>query len=350
MKESDIIPDVNYNVDNEAIEAIVSGKNILVTGAGGSIGSHLVKKIASFSPSAIILVDIAETPLHTISLYLKEHNITHSAYLADIRNTNRLTYIFETAQPAIVIHVAAYKHVWLTEENPAEAISVNAIGTKNVVDLSIEKNCEKCMLISTDKAVSPVSVLGATKQLAEQYVLERHKHAKNTSLSIVRFGNVFNSNGSVIEKFTNQLLHQKPVTLTHKEVERYFLTISNACNLILQCLCFSEDEVLYTFNMGAPLKIESILQKLITQLGVTPVSIIETGLQSGEKLKEALHERNAEVKTTSHDKIIALNEFKLTHNIHQIYEQLEDLITHIHSPQKIKEALMNALTEYQPLS
>ncbi|GLB52889.1 hypothetical protein NBRC110019_19290 [Neptunitalea chrysea] len=344
MTESDFIPEIDYNIDVDAIYKILSGKTVLITGAGGSIGSNLVKKVLKYTPSKLILIDIAETPLHAISRYVTETGATNLRYLTDIRNKNRLQSIFNETTPDIVFHVAAYKHVWLTEENPAEAIEVNLLGTKNVCEVAVSSNCEKVVFISTDKAVNPISVLGITKQLAEQYVLYQQGIITNTKFSIVRFGNVFNSNGSVIETFKSQLLAGKPVTLTSKEVERYFLTINAACDLILQCTVLNDAHVLYTFDMGASIKIESILNKLIDLLGITPVEIIETGLQPGEKLYEELYEKTALIKPTTHTKIIALYENRNTSNIVAICNHLEEIIAHIHSPQKIKLALIEALT------
>lgn len=340
MKVSDFIPEWNYDIDEEAIATLISGKTILITGAAGSIGSTLAERIAEYHPGRLVLLDIAETPLHHLGLRLKSCGVSFYSYLTDIRDRQRLNAIFEQEKPQMVIHAAAYKHVGLTENNPHEAVAVNTLGTANVLDIALQHNVANFVHISTDKAVNPISVLGITKFLAELYVLNKVKSNSQTRLSVIRFGNVFNSNGSVIETFTNQLLNGEPVTLTDRRAERYFISISDVTKLVLQTAVLHSRYNLFTFEMGKPVKIEAILNKLISHYGIEPSKILEVGLSAGEKLQEELYLPNAQVQSTSHSKIISIQEETHLEDIEVLFNRINDLIVHIHSPLEIKKELI----------
>lgn len=286
-------------LDNLSISSQIKGKTVLITGAAGSIGSEIVRQIVTFTPHNIIILDQAESPLHTLNLEISEFSekIKIKTVLADIKDYNEIERVFEKFKPDFVYHAAAYKHVPMMEENPSQAIFTNVIGTKNLADLSSKYLVEKFVMISTDKAVNPSSVMGASKRIAEKYVqslnyyLVNPKKNNSTKFITTRFGNVLGSNGSIVPLFTKQIQEGGPITITHPEIIRYFMTIPEACQLVLEAGAMGNGGEIYIFNMGDPVKIIDLAKKMIRLAGFTPdkeIKIKIIGLRPGEKLYEEL--------------------------------------------------------------
>ena len=262
-------------LDTRVISSQLEGKTIMITGAAGSIGSEITRQILSFSPKKIIILDQAETPLHNLSLELKNLNekVILRSVLADVRNKEALTRVFQKYNPNVVYHAAAYKHVPLMEENPSQAIYTNVLGTKNLADLSIQYDVERFVMVSTDKAVNPSSVMGASKRIAEKYVqtlYEKHKDQNQdivTKFITTRFGNVLGSNGSIVPLFSKQILEGGPLTITHPDIIRYFMTIPEACQLVLEAGAMGKGGEIFIFDMGQPVKIIDLAKKMIRLAG-----------------------------------------------------------------------------------
>lgn len=299
-------------IENEKIFHELNNKIILITGAAGSIGSEIVRQVMYYKPKQLILIDQAESDLYDLQmeLYFKLTQLpVHSVefIICDITNMQRLKMVYDQFHPQIVFHAAAYKHVPLMESNPSEAVSVNVFGSKNLIDLSIDYEVGKFVMISTDKAVNPVNVMGATKRAAEIYAQYRSKNNKcKTTFITTRFGNVLGSNGSVVIYFKNQIESGGPVTITHPDVTRYFMTISEACQLVLEAATMGKSSEIYLFDMGEPVKITDLANKMILLSGLTPekdIQFIYTGLRPGEKLHEVLLGENENVLPTHHHKI-----------------------------------------------
>ncbi len=305
-------------LDKKSISLQIKDKIILITGAAGSIGSEIVRQIVDFNPSLVLLLDQAETPLHDLTLEIqKSHaNIKIVSIIADIRDYNSLEKIFSKYTPNLVYHAAAYKHVPLMEENPAQAIFVNVMGTKYLADLSIQYGVEKFVMVSTDKAVNPSNVMGASKRIAEKYVqaLYFNKLAINattTKFITTRFGNVLGSNGSVVPLFTKQIAEGGPVTITHKDIIRYFMTIPEACQLVLEAGTMGNGGEIYIFDMGKPVRIYDLAIKMIRLAGFVPdkdIKVDVIGLRPGEKLYEELLNDNCKTLPTHHVKIMVAQE------------------------------------------
>lgn len=296
--------------DNPYIEQQITDQTILITGAAGSIGSEIVRQVAQLNAKEIILVDQAETPMHEIQIELEENYPTVKTHLfiGDITNRSRMEEVFKKYHPRFVYHAAAYKHVPMMEHNPSEAILTNVFGTKNIADLSIAYDVEKFVMISTDKAVNPTNIMGASKRIAEIYVQSLFLHnkrrdKKSTQFITTRFGNVLGSNGSVIPRFRKQIEEGGPVTVTHREIIRYFMTIPEACSLVLEAGCMGNGGEIYIFDMGKPVKIYDLACRMITLAGLKPnedIKIIETGLRPGEKLYEELLNNKEQTIATHH--------------------------------------------------
>lgn len=293
----------------------LTGKVVLVTGAAGSIGSELVKQIAKLNcVKRLVLFDNAETPLHNIRLHLEKEypSLALDPIVGDVRSQSRLRYLFERFHPEIVLHAAAYKHVPLMEENPCESVLVNVIGTKNIADLCLAYNVEKMVMISTDKAVNPTNVMGASKRAAEIYVQSLGRliatgvRPEKTIFVTTRFGNVLGSQGSVIELFRRQIAEGGPITVTDPEVERYFMSIPEACSLILQASTLATQAQIFVFDMGEKHKIDDLAKNMIRLAGFEPdkdIKIVYTGLRPGEKLYEEVLASKENVDATTIDKI-----------------------------------------------
>lgn len=299
-------------LDEEQIGKYINGKRVLITGAGGSIGSELCRQVCRYSPESVILYERAESPLYEIELELKDEfqYIKVVPKLADILDRLQLEKVFEEEMPHVVFHAAAYKHVPMLEMNPWEAVSNNVMGTRNVIDVSREFQVERFVLVSTDKAVKPINVMGASKRLAEMLVQAQNGCGiTNTKFITVRFGNVVGSVGSVVPLFKKQIEKGGPVTVTHPEITRYFMTIPEACQLILQAGSMGEGGEIFILDMGIPIKIAHMAQDLIRLSGFEPdvdIQIKYTGLRPGEKLNEELITEDEGIVKTSHNKIMVL--------------------------------------------
>ena len=310
----------------------IKGKIVFVSGAAGSIGSEIVRQVISFCPKKIIILDCAETPLNSLFLEICESNINNEVVvtrIADIKDLDVLENIFLENIPDVVFHAAAYKHVPMMENNPCQAIFTNVMGTKNLADLSIKYNVGKFVMISTDKAVNPSSVMGASKRIAEMYVksLQSRLDNKRTKFVTTRFGNVLGSNGSVVPLFTKQISEGGPITITHPDIIRYFMTIPEACQLVLEASVMANGGEIYLFDMGKPVRIIDLAKKMIKLAGYIPykdIDIKTIGLRPGEKLYEELLNDNAKCLPTHHEKItIALEE---SLDFEKIHDEVIDLI------------------------
>lgn len=296
------------------IATSLKGKVVLVTGAAGSIGSELCRQLCTFNLKQLILFDSAETPMHNIRLELEEKfpQVEFAAVMGDIRMIDRVESLFLRFQPQYVFHAAAYKHVPLMEENPCEAVHTNVYGTRNVADMAVKYNVDKFIMISTDKAVNPTNVMGASKRLAEIYVqslsiaISKGLHPGKTRFITTRFGNVLGSNGSVIPRFREQLAKGGPLTVTHPDIIRYFMTIPEACRLVLEAAFMGKGNEIFVFDMGTPVKIADLARRMIELAGLVPDEDIEiqyTGLRPGEKLYEELLATKENTLSTNNTKI-----------------------------------------------
>ncbi|MCC7050977.1 MAG: polysaccharide biosynthesis protein, partial [Bacteroidia bacterium] len=297
-------------LDEKSIANYLSDKKILISGAAGSIGSELVRQIIKFNPRQLILVDQAETPLYEIELELSEKfsyfkNI--EVIIADITNKKRLLNIFEIHQPQVVFHAAAYKHVPLMEHHPAEAIETNCFGTKNLADLAVQFKTDRFVFVSTDKAVNPTNIMGASKRIAEMYVQSLNNTTNHTRFITTRFGNVLGSNGSVINRFRKQIDQGGPITITHPDIERFFMTIPEACQLVLEAGAMGKGGEIFVFDMGKQVKIIDLAKKMIKLSGLTlgkDIQTVFTGLRPGEKLYEELLSNKENTLPTHHLQIL----------------------------------------------
>ena len=309
IKIEDLLERESIKLDNSNIIREVSGKTVMVTGAAGSIGSEICRQLTQYQPERIIMVDQAESPMYDLQFELR-NNEPYKALvdrmvfvIANIKDKPRMQQVFDEYHPQIIYHAAAYKHVPFMEENPYEAILVNVFGTKNIADLAVEHHAEKFVMISTDKAVNPTNVMGATKRMAEIYIQSRETE---THFVTTRFGNVLGSNGSVIPLFRRQIAAGGPVTLTDLRIIRYFMTIREAVQLVLTSGAFARDGELFVLDMGRPVKILDLAESMIRLSGFEPykdIDIVETGLRPGEKLYEELLVNRDEMTKTSNEKI-----------------------------------------------
>jgi len=298
------------NIDSELIKNDLEGKTILVTGGAGSIGSEIIKQIAEFNPKLVVILDQAESTLHELDIFLKLNypNLNFIIELANISNIYRLGLLFSKYEFNILYHAAAYKHVPLIERNPHEAIYVNILGTVNLAILAVSYEIKKFVLISTDKAVNPTNVMGASKRAAEMYVQSlQNEKGVNTSFVTTRFGNVLGSSGSIIPHFRKQILQGGPVTVTHKDIIRYFMMIPEACQLVLQAGTMGSGGEIYIFDMGKPIKILELAERMIRLSGLVPYKDIDIkfiGLRPGEKLFEEMLSDASTTQPTHHPKIM----------------------------------------------
>lgn len=310
LQIEDLLNRKPIKIENEKLKSRHFEKTVLVTGGAGSIGSEIVRQAALFNPSLIVILDQAETPLYEIELEMREKfpHIAFKFVLGDVSNQHRMEALFQMYQFSMVYHAAAYKHVPLVEENPHEAIFVNVLGSKIVARLSSKYKVNRFVMVSTDKAVNPTNVMGASKRVAELFVQSLQNVEGNTTKFITtRFGNVLGSNGSVIPHFKKQIEAGGPVTITHPEIVRYFMTIPEACELVLQAGTMGEGGEIFVFDMGEPVKILDLAKRMIKLSGFEPnidIKIIYTGLRPGEKLYEELLSDDAKTLPTHNEKIM----------------------------------------------
>lgn len=314
LQIEDLLEREPIRLDKKNKASQLTGKTILVSGAAGSIGSEIVRQVAFYEPGKIILLDQAETPLHSLQLEVQSKfpGLNYKAIICDVTNFDRLNYIFQNNQIDVVYHAAAYKHVPLMEKNPHEAISVNINGTKNLADLSVKFKVSHFVMVSTDKAVNPTNVMGASKRAAELYVQSLFHKRKEiddspTKFITTRFGNVLGSNGSVVPLFRKQIEKGGPITITHPDIIRYFMTIPEACQLVLEAGAMGKGGEIFVFDMGEPVKIMDLAIKMVKLAGYIPnkhIKIKITGLRPGEKLYEELLNDECKTLPTHHKKIM----------------------------------------------
>ena len=349
----DILGREPVKLDNSNIESLIKNQTVLVTGAGGSIGSELCRQIITYKPKKLVMLDIYENNLYDIELELKDkyRDIEIDAVIASVRDKKRLREVFFEYKPYLVFHAAAHKHVPLMENNPLEAIKNNIFGTYNVVDACDEYNVKKFILISTDKAVNPTNIMGATKRMCEMIVQAKNKVSK-TEYAAVRFGNVLGSNGSVVPLFKKQIAGGGPVTVTHKEITRFFMTIPEAVALVLQAMTYAKGGEIFVLDMGEPVKIYDLAESLIRLSGLVPnhdIKIEITGLRPGEKLYEEILMDEEGLEKTSHDKIYVAAPMDITmDDVEQKLNEFEKLIEKENvDADEIKEKLKIAVPTFK---
>lgn len=348
IKIEDLLGRPEIKISLDEIIAGFRGKTILVTGAAGSIGSELCRQLATFGIRRLVLFDNAETPMHNIRLELEEKHpdLEFVPVIGDVRLTARLDYAFRTYRPQIVFHAAAYKHVPLMEENPCEAVLVNVVGTRNVADHCMRYGIEKMVMISTDKAVNPTNIMGASKRLAEIYVqsfgqaIAAGQIAGGTKFVTTRFGNVLGSNGSVIPRFREQIEKGGPVTVTHPDIVRFFMTIPEACRLVMEAATMSDGNEIFVFDMGESIRIADLARRMIELAGLKEgedIKIEYTGLRPGEKLYEEVLSNSENTLPTPHDKIriAQVREYDY-HEACRVVSRLEELSREVNVPDTVR--------------
>ena len=364
-----MLRDINYedllgrspiNLDIQGIHHYLDGKNVLITGCGGSIGSELCRQVIKFKPRSLILFDVSELNLFNIQMEMKNSRSSgvYEAVLGNVQDKNLMNDVFQKYKPQVVFHAAAYKHVPMQEKNPWEAVFNNIIGSLVAMDVSIKNHVESFVLVSTDKAVRPVNVMGASKRVTE--LIMQSMQSNDTRLTAVRFGNVVGSSGSVIPIFRRQIEQGGPVTVTHPEVSRYFMTISESSQLILQAAAMGEGGEVFILKMGTPVKIVDMARDLIRLSGKDPdidIEIIYTGLREGEKLYEELITEGEDILPTRHEKIMVLRPNGHTHRLNypqgmrqKLDEDIEELVKYSlsHNAGAIKKKLQEIVPEYTP--
>lgn len=352
VKIEDLLGRDQISLDKDNISDELRDKVVLVTGAAGTIGSELSRQIAHYEPKLLILLDQAESPLYDLDQEFKDEGITttYKIILSDVRDRRKMNVILRKFRPQVIFHAAAYKHVPMMENYPEESVKCNILGTQILADLAVMTKVEKFVLVSTDKAVNPTNVMGATKRAAEVYVqslnlfLEKNHKKDYTKFITTRFGNVLGSSGSVIPLFKNQILKGGPVTVTHPDITRYFMTIPEACQLVLEAGAMGNGGEIFVFDMGQPLKILDLAKKMIQLSGKKvneEIKIVFTGLREGEKLFEELLNDSETVKITHHPKILIAkvhpsNFSKIEAQVSMFYKLIEnnsenDIVTHLKS-------------------
>ena len=338
IRIEDLLERPQIEVSTENVRQIIQGKVVLVSGAAGSIGSELVRQIQKYGPQATILLEMAESPLHDLSLDLQKQfpEARFIPTIADVRDRERIEQIFSELRPDVVYHAAAYKHVPLMESYPNEAVRANVLGTKNMADMAVKYGTERFVMISTDKAVNPTNIMGASKRIAEIYVQSLfHKLQKDnpqcTKFITTRFGNVLGSNGSVIPYFQKQIAAGGPVTVTHPDIIRYFMTIPEACCLVMEASTLGNGGEIFVFDMGKPVKILDLARNMIRLAGYTPekdIPIVFTGLRPGEKLYEELLNQKELTLPTSNDMIMIARVREFDYD--KVSKQIDQLIETSH--------------------
>lgn len=351
VKIEDLLDRKPISINNPIVNRDVDGKIILVSGAAGSIGSEISRQISSYNYKHLIILDQAESPLYELQQELVRKGVKNfTSLVADVRDEVRMEQIFNDFKPNKVYHAAAYKHVPLMENTPYEAIKINIGGTKTIADLSVKHKVERFVMVSTDKAVNPTNVMGATKRVAEMYISCLSKQEHTTKFIITRFGNVLGSNGSVIPLFTKQIKDGGPLTVTHKDITRYFMTIPEACQLVLEAGTMGNGGEIYIFDMGKSVKIYEIAKRMIFLSGLNypdDISIKITGLRPGEKLYEELLANGENTTRTYHEKIMIAKTQKIDHL--SIQEKIIDLckLNKIHNNKQSVLLIKQIVPEYK---
>lgn len=355
------------DTEKDSIKRVITNQVVMITGAAGSIGSEIVNQVAQLGAREIVLVDQAETPMHDMQLHMEATfpDVKIHLFIGDVANEQRMDAAFRFFKPRYVFHAAAYKHVPMMERNPCEAVMTNVFGTKIMADLSVKYNVEKFVMISTDKAVNPTNVMGASKRIAEIYVQalffrnRANTDRPTTQFITTRFGNVLGSNGSVIPLFRRQIAEGGPVTVTHREIIRYFMTIPEACSLVLEAGCMGNGGEIYIFDMGQPVKIYELARRMIKLAGLRPdidIKIVETGLRPGEKLyEELLNDRErtigtrhqkimiAKVRTYDYDEVMKhlnkLYDYVKGGHRHELVEEMKHIVPEFKSKNSIFESI-----------
>ena len=354
----DLLGRDEIKINMKEIGSLLQGKCVLVTGAAGSIGSEICRQLAKFDVRYLVCFDMGETPMHNLRLELEEKfpRLKFIPVIGDVRSQERLEFAFRTYHPQVVFHAAAYKHVPLMEENPCEAIRVNVYGTRNVADIAVKYGIEKFVMVSTDKAVNPTNIMGCSKRLAEIYVqslnraIQQGEVQGKTKFITTRFGNVLGSNGSVIPRFKEQIKNGGPVTVTHPDIIRFFMTIPEACRLVLEAGTMGDGGEIFVFDMGEPVKIADLARRMIELSGFRPDKDIEikyTGLRPGEKLYEEVLSDEENTKETPHPKIkvAAVREYDYQEVVPHI-ELLTRLSTEVRIPDMVIE-MKNVVPEFK---
>ena len=348
VKIEDLLGRDEIEISMDVIRSNFKDKVVMVTGAAGSIGSELCRQLATFEPAKLVLFDNGETPMHNIRLELEERykKLNFVPVIGDVREPARLDYVFRKHHPQVVFHAAAYKHVPLMEENPCEAVHVNVAGSRNVADKCVEYGVEKMVMVSTDKAVNPTNIMGCTKRLAEIYVqslglaLERGEVKGDTRFVTTRFGNVLGSNGSVIPRFREQISKGGPVTVTHPDITRFFMTIPEACRLVMEAATMSTGNQIFVFDMGESVKIDTLARRMITLAGFRPdkdIMIEYSGLRPGEKLYEEVLSNKENTDPTSHDRIRIAKVRSYEHDkAKEVMAQLEQMAVAVEIPDMVR--------------
>lgn len=352
VKIEDLLGRDEININMDEISDLLADKVILVTGAAGSIGSEICRQLTHFSIRKLICFDSAETPMHNLRLELEDKfpDLNFVPVIGDVRSTDRVDYVFRNWHPQVVFHAAAYKHVPLMEENPCEAVRVNVYGTRLMADAAVKYGVEKFVMISTDKAVNPTNIMGCSKRLAEIYVqslsiaIAKEEVKGNTKFITTRFGNVLGSNGSVIPRFREQIKNGGPVTVTHPDIIRFFMTIPEACRLVLEAGTMGKGGEIFVFDMGEAVKISELARRMIELSGMEvgkDIDIKYTGLRPGEKLYEELLSSKESTKETPHEKIrvAAVREYKYKDIVSHV-EKLTRLSLNVEVMAMVKEMKM----------
>lgn len=322
------------HLDDTQISSYLNDRVVLITGGAGSIGSEIVRQVSNYNPKCVLVLDQAESPLYDLELELKEKfpNVIYKFILADVRRKERLQRIFDANDISVIFHAAAYKHVPMIESNPREAVFVNILGTVNLANLAVSKGIDRFVMVSTDKAVNPTNVMGASKRAAEIYVQSLQQHSTGTTKFITtRFGNVLGSNGSVIPYFKKQIESGGPVTVTHQDIIRYFMTIPEACQLVLQAGTMGNGGEIFVFDMGKPVRIMDLAERMIKLSGFKPYTDIEIkiiGLRPGEKLYEELLSDDSKTLPTHHQKIMIAKDEPYEYSLVRKYLEEIELATH----------------------
>ncbi|MDO5478555.1 MAG: nucleoside-diphosphate sugar epimerase/dehydratase, partial [Clostridia bacterium] len=348
----DLLPRESVVLDNSAIEEDIRDKVVMVTGGGGSIGSELCRQIAKFSPEKLIVLDIYENNAYDLQMELRESHpeLNLEVVIASVRDNERIDHIFAECKPHIIFHAAAHKHIPLMEDSPGEAIKNNVFGTYNVANFAAKYNVSKFVMISTDKAVNPTNVMGATKRMCEMIIQAMDKLSSTTKFVAVRFGNVLGSNGSVIPLFKRQISHGGPVTVTHKDITRFFMTIPEAAQLVIQAAANANGGEIFVLDMGSPVRIYDLAENLIRLSGYTPnvdIPIEVTGLRPGEKLYEELLMSEEGLTDTIHKKIFIGKPFDIT--VEEVEKKISILAEAVKTADSdiIKEAIHQVVPTYK---